>query len=88
MAVGAGPVYFIGTVAGTALTSAYMIRKVKLNDVKDAAYWFFSGAWKWTGGVITLGLSGEYACHYFEVYDRKDRDHVEACPVPFAPPGV
>lgn len=88
VAVGAGPAYFLGTVAGTAATSAYMIRNVKLNDIKDAAYWFFSGAWKWTGGVITLGLTAEYACHYFDVYDRMELEKHEPCPVPFAPPGV
>ncbi|CAK1363373.1 unnamed protein product [Cercospora beticola] len=86
IAIGAGPVYFLGTVAGTAATSAYMIRKVDLNDVKDAAYWFFKGAWKWTGGIITLGLTGEYLCHYYELYDRSERKKVEAAPLAFAPP--
>ncbi|KAF2210406.1 hypothetical protein CERZMDRAFT_45246 [Cercospora zeae-maydis SCOH1-5] len=86
VAIGAGPVYFLGTVAGTAATSVYMIRRVNLNDVEDAAYWFFKGAWKWTGGIITLGLTGEYLCHYFGLYDRAERELVEAAPLAVMPP--
>ncbi|KAM3420568.1 4-hydroxybenzoate polyprenyltransferase [Cercospora zeina] len=86
VAIGAGPVYFLGTVAGTAATSAYMIGRVNLNDVKDAAYWFFQGAWKWTGGIITLGLTGEYLCHYFGFYERAEEERMEAAPPAIMPP--
>jgi len=56
---GAGPVFFIGSCGGAALTLANMIRRVNLKDVKDCWWWFKNGAWL-TGGVISFGLLGDY----------------------------
>ncbi|KIV88353.1 4-hydroxybenzoate polyprenyl transferase [Exophiala mesophila] len=56
---GAGPVFFIGSCGGAALTLATMIRRVNLKDVKDCWWWFVNGA-KLTGGTISLGLLGDY----------------------------
>lgn len=56
---GAGPVFFVGSCGGAALTLATMIRRVNLQDVKDCWWWFVNGALL-TGGVISFGLLGDY----------------------------
>ena len=56
---GAGPIFFIGSCGGAALTLANMIRRVNLEDVKDCWWWFKNGAWL-TGGAISFGLLGDY----------------------------
>ncbi|KAI9853284.1 MAG: Para-hydroxybenzoate--polyprenyltransferase, mitochondrial precursor (PHB:polyprenyltransferase) [Vezdaea acicularis] len=56
---GAGPVFFISSCGGTALTLAIMIKRVKLKDVKDCWWWFRNGCW-FTGGAISIGLLGDY----------------------------
>lgn len=55
---GAGPIFFVGSCGGAALTLATIIRRVKLKDVKDCWWWFKNGAWL-TGGTISLGLLGD-----------------------------
>lgn len=61
-AVGAGPVFFVGSCGGASLTLGYMIWKVNLKDVADCWAWFRRGAW-FTGGAISLGMVGEYLMH-------------------------
>ncbi|KAI1630044.1 4-hydroxybenzoate hexaprenyltransferase, partial [Exophiala viscosa] len=56
---GAGPIFFIGSCGGAAMTLATMIRRVNLKDVKDCWWWFKNGALL-TGGVISFGLLGDY----------------------------
>lgn len=56
---GAGPIFFVGSCGGAAVTLATMIRKVQLKDVKDCWWWFKNGAWL-TGGTISIGLLGDY----------------------------
>jgi len=58
-AAGAGPVFFIGSCGGAAATLAAMIWRVRLKDVKDCWWWFKNGCWI-TGGVISVGLLGDY----------------------------
>jgi 4-hydroxybenzoate polyprenyltransferase len=58
-AAGAGPVFFIGSCGGAAVTLATMIWRVRLKDVKNCWWWFKNGCW-WTGGAISLGLLGDY----------------------------
>ncbi len=58
-AVGAGPVFFLGSCGGAAGTLGYMVWRVRLGDVKDCWWWFTKGCW-FTGGAIALGLAGEY----------------------------
>lgn len=65
IAVGAGPVYFIGTCGGAASTLGYMIWTVNLQSVADCWRWFRKGAW-FTGGAIAAGLLGEYLAQYFD----------------------
>ncbi|KAI4641074.1 hypothetical protein J4E93_007952 [Alternaria ventricosa] len=67
VAAGLGPVYFVGSVGGAAVTLGTMIRRVKLKEVKNCWWWFVNGAW-FTGGVISLGLAGEYIAHLFGWY--------------------
>ena len=62
---GAGPAFFIGSVGGTALTLAYMIKNVNLKSVRDCWWWFVNGCWI-TGGVLTSGLAVDYAIRYSE----------------------
>lgn len=59
MAAGAGPLYFVGSCGGAALTLAVMIRRVNLKSVKDCWWWFKYGCW-FTGGATALGLAGDY----------------------------
>ncbi|KAK5032087.1 Para-hydroxybenzoate--polyprenyltransferase, mitochondrial precursor (PHB:polyprenyltransferase) [Exophiala sideris] len=56
---GAGPIFFVGSCGGAALTLATMIRRVNLKDVRDCWWWFKNGALL-TGGVISFGLFGDY----------------------------
>lgn len=56
---GAGPIFFVGSCGGAALTLATMIRRVNLKDVKDCWWWFKNGSLL-TGGVISFGLLGDY----------------------------
>ncbi|TVY15218.1 Mitochondrial 4-hydroxybenzoate polyprenyltransferase [Lachnellula arida] len=62
-AAGAGPVFFVGSCGGAALTLAIMIKKVNLKSVKDCWWWFVNGCWI-TGGVISTGLGAEYLVQY------------------------
>jgi len=63
MAAGAGPMFFIGSCGGTAVTLAIMIKKVNLKSVEDCWWWFVNGCWL-TGGVISVGLGAEYFVQY------------------------
>ncbi|EME44595.1 hypothetical protein DOTSEDRAFT_112674, partial [Dothistroma septosporum NZE10] len=73
LAVGAGPIYFVGTVGGTAASAAYMLWKVNLKSIEDCWWWFNKGAWALTGGAITLGLTGEYLAHYLGWYESETK---------------
>lgn len=72
VAAGAGPVFFVGSCGGAALTLAIMIKKVNLKSVKDCWWWFVNGCWL-TGGVISAGLGAEYLVQY----SQRDETHVE-----------
>lgn len=75
VAVGAGPVYLIGSCGGAAATLGYMIRTVDLGSVEDCWRWFKRGAW-FTGGAISVGLLGEYIAQYLGLY--RDDQGVQA----------
>ncbi|KAL2071436.1 hypothetical protein VTL71DRAFT_12671 [Oculimacula yallundae] len=63
VAAGAGPVFFVGSCGGAAVTLAVMIKKVNLKSVKDCWWWFVNGCWI-TGGVISAGLGGDYIIQF------------------------
>jgi 4-hydroxybenzoate polyprenyltransferase len=63
VAAGAGPVFFVGSCGGAALTLAIMIKRVNLKSVKDCWWWFVNGCW-FTGGAISAGLGAEYLIQY------------------------
>ncbi|PVH89377.1 4-hydroxybenzoate polyprenyl transferase [Cadophora sp. DSE1049] len=63
VAAGAGPVFFVGSCGGAAITLAVMIKKVNLKSVKDCWWWFVNGCWL-TGGMISAGLGAEYLVQY------------------------
>lgn len=65
IAAGAGPIFYVGTCGGAAVTLGYMIRKVDLKRVEDCWAWFKKGAW-YTGGAICLGLTGDYVLQYLQ----------------------
>lgn len=69
MAIGAGPLFYGGVCGGAAATLGYMIKKVDLSSVADCWAWFKRGAW-FTGGAISLGLTGEYMAHAMGWYDE------------------
>lgn len=56
---GAGPIFAFVSCGGAALTLSTIIRKVNLKDPRDCWWWFRNGAWM-TGGVISIGLLGDY----------------------------
>jgi 4-hydroxybenzoate polyprenyltransferase len=70
VAAGMGPIFFVGSCGGAALTLATMIRQVRLKEVKNCWWWFVNGAW-FTGGAISLGLAGEYLARLNGLYDEK-----------------
>ncbi|KAG9997194.1 hypothetical protein KCU78_g17054, partial [Aureobasidium melanogenum] len=71
-AIGAGPIFYIGTCGGALFTTANMIWRVRLSSVKNCWWWFRNGCWM-TGGAITLGLTGEYLAHYLGWYENESR---------------
>ena len=62
---GAGPIFFVGSCGGAAVTLAIMIKRVNLKSVKDCWWWFVNGCLL-TGGVISAGLAGDYLVKYIE----------------------
>jgi 4-hydroxybenzoate polyprenyltransferase len=58
-AAGAGPIFFVTSCGGAAVSLATMIWRVRLKDVQNCWWWFKNGCW-WTGGAISLGLLGDY----------------------------
>jgi 4-hydroxybenzoate polyprenyltransferase len=79
VSAGLGPIFFIGSCGGAALTLGTMIRRVKIKEVKDCWWWFVNGAWL-TGGAISLGLAGEYVAHLLGLYGEKQTREVEKVP--------
>ncbi|KAK7751507.1 Para-hydroxybenzoate--polyprenyltransferase, mitochondrial precursor (PHB:polyprenyltransferase) [Diatrype stigma] len=65
VAAGAGPAFFVGSCGGAALTLGWMIRRVRLDSVRDCWWWFVNGCWI-TGGVIASGLGADYGLQYLE----------------------
>ena len=61
---GAGPVFFLGSCGGAALTLATMINRVRLKEVQNCWWWFKHGCW-FTGGSIAAGLFGDYFVQRF-----------------------
>lgn len=72
VAAGLGPAYFIGSCGGAALTLGIMIKRVNLKVVSDCWWWFRKGAW-FTGGVISLGLAGEYISRLLVTADKNEK---------------
>jgi 4-hydroxybenzoate polyprenyltransferase len=72
-AAGAGPIFFIGSCAGAAVTLATTIWRVRLKDVENCWWWFKKGCW-WTGGAISLGLLGDYLVRQSEEETRSSME--------------
>ncbi|KAK6583114.1 hypothetical protein PZA11_004190 [Diplocarpon coronariae] len=68
VAAGAGPVFFISSCGGAAITLAVMIKKVNMKSVNSCWWWFVNGCWI-TGGVISAGLVAEYLTRYAQRED-------------------
>ncbi|KAF4821247.1 4-hydroxybenzoate polyprenyltransferase [Colletotrichum tropicale] len=64
-AAGAGPLFYIGSCGGAALTLGIMIKRVNLKSVKDCWWWFCNGCWL-TGGAISIGLFADYIARYIQ----------------------
>lgn len=58
-AVGAGPIFYLGSCGSAAITLALMIWRVRLKEVDNCWWWFKNGAW-FTGGGIATGLLADY----------------------------
>lgn len=72
-AAGLGPVFFVGSCGGAAVTLATMIYRVQLKSVADCWWWFKNGAW-FTGGAIALGLAGEYTAQLMGWYGEEEEE--------------
>ncbi|KAI9773899.1 MAG: Para-hydroxybenzoate--polyprenyltransferase, mitochondrial precursor (PHB:polyprenyltransferase) [Geoglossum simile] len=70
VAASCGPVFFVGSVGSAVVSLAWMIQRVKLDDVSDCWWWFRYGCW-FTGGGITAGLVGEYFARISGVYEKE-----------------
>ncbi len=79
VASGAGPAFFVGSCGGAMVTLGVMIRRVKLESVKDCWWWFVNGCLL-TGGAIGLGLGADYLVRYnkqkAEVGDVEDKKEI------------
>lgn len=75
VAMGAGPVFFVGSCGGAAITLATMIKRVNLKSVKDCWWWFVNGCWL-TGGAIAAGLGGDYLVQYLQQQEKKPEENV------------
>lgn len=73
VAAGAGPAFFVGACGGAVGTLGYMIKKVKLQSVRDCWWWFVNGCWI-TGGAISVGLVVDYALRYTQEEPMKLKD--------------
>ncbi|KAF2279698.1 4-hydroxybenzoate polyprenyl transferase [Westerdykella ornata] len=69
---GLGPVFFVGSCGGAAVTLATMIYRVQLKSVADCWWWFKNGAW-FTGGAIAMGLAGEYVAQWMGWYEGEEK---------------
>ena len=58
-AMGAGPVFFMGSCGSAAVTLGIMIWNVELNSIRSCWWWFTNGA-LFTGGAIATGMLAEY----------------------------
>jgi 4-hydroxybenzoate polyprenyltransferase len=72
IATGAGPVFFVGSCGGAAVSLGIMIKRVNLKSVKDCWWWFVNGCWL-TGGVIAAGLGGDYLMQYLHRSEQAER---------------
>lgn len=70
-AVGAGPIFFVGSCGSAIVTLGAMIWKVNLKSVANCWWWFRNGAWL-TGGGIAIGMGGEYLAQWFDLYKDKE----------------
>lgn len=59
ISIGAGPMFYLGSCAGAALTIATMITKVDLKKAESCWWWFRHGCWI-TGGTIIFGLGADW----------------------------
>lgn len=75
--VGAGPIFFLGSCGGAALTLIGIVQRVDLKDVHDCARWFRKGAWL-TGGIISAGMLGDYLYQWSNSNDGRERGEIEA----------
>ncbi|RKF61479.1 4-hydroxybenzoate polyprenyltransferase, mitochondrial [Erysiphe neolycopersici] len=67
---GSGPLYFIVSCGGTALSLTTMIKKVDLNNPRDCWWWFVNGCWI-TGGAISSGMAIDYLIKFWQNKQEK-----------------
>ncbi|POS85668.1 hypothetical protein EPUL_002495 [Erysiphe pulchra] len=67
---GSGPLYFIVSCGGTALSLTTMIKKVDLNNPRDCWWWFVNGCWI-TGGAISTGMAVDYLVKFYQNEEEK-----------------
>jgi len=76
-AIGASPIFYIGSCGSAVATLGAMIWKVNLQSVSNCWWWFKYGCW-FTGGGIALGLSGEYITQLLHSHAEDEKEPKEA----------
>jgi 4-hydroxybenzoate polyprenyltransferase len=71
---GSGPIFFIGSCGGAALSLGVMIWRVRLKEVENCWWWFKNGCWI-TGFSITLGLVGDYLVQWLREQEEQENGH-------------
>lgn len=74
VSAGSGPIFFIGSCGGAALSLGVMIWRVRLKEVENCWWWFKNGCWI-TGISITLGLVGDYLVQWFREQEEQENGH-------------
>ncbi|KAI5844106.1 UbiA prenyltransferase family-domain-containing protein [Tricharina praecox] len=72
---GMGPAFFVGSCGGTALLTAWMIRRADFKKVEDCWWWFKWCSWAVGGVAIGGGLTAEYVLRKIEV-EKVEKDAV------------
>ena len=73
VAAGSGPAFFVGSCGGAAVSLAWMITRVRLEDVRDCWWWFVNGCWI-TGGLVAGGLGVDYVVRYLKVTKEEGQE--------------
>ena len=73
---GMGPAYFIGSCGGTALLTAWMIKRADFKNAENCWWWFKWCSWAVGGVAIGGGLAAEYVLRKIAEEEKAEKDAV------------